>query len=57
MLTKEEKELMDRLSEPPKCMHDTFNIIDHGKHWECRLCGLKAKKSVEVLPGVFINEA
>jgi ribosomal protein S27AE len=52
--TEEEQDLFDRLSSPPKCMHPLLDIKEHEKFWECGKCGLIAKKSIEILPGLFI---
>ena len=56
ILTKEELELLKRLSKPPKCMHPPEIVIDQGNTWKCGKCGLIAKKSIEIMPGVFFNE-
>lgn len=50
MISREEIELIERLSYPPKCMHgDPFyppDIEDLGDCWKCNRCGLVAKKIV-----------
>lgn len=45
-LTRDEEELLIRLSKPPKCMHDPKAVIERENHWQCGLCGLIAKKII-----------
>jgi ribosomal protein S27AE len=39
-----EKQLLDKLSKPPKCMHDPKVVIEKQNHWQCGQCGLIAEK-------------
>ncbi len=55
-LTEEEAILLNKLSAPPECMHDPEFVIETISDWQCGACGFVAKKSIEALPGVFINE-
>lgn len=42
LLTKEEQDILIKLSSPPKCHHIKYE--DHIKYWKCIDCGLKAPK-------------
>jgi hypothetical protein len=44
MLTIEEKELLNRLSKPPKCMHNPAKVIYKEKYIQCGECGFIAKR-------------
>ena len=56
-LTNEEQQLFNKLKDAPKCMHNPKYMSETDTHWKCEKCGLLAKKSIEIFPGVFVNEA
>lgn len=55
-LTQEEIDLLNRLKKPPKCMHEQEYTSEDETYITCNACGLIARKSIEVYPGVWINE-
>lgn len=44
MLPYEESELIKRLAQPPKCMHDPKFVSETEFTWKCDECGLVAPK-------------
>lgn len=47
MMTREEEDLVKRLSASPKCMHDPEYVKDHdAEYWVCTQCGMFARKSI-----------
>lgn len=55
-MTKEDSDLIKRLSQPPKCMHPPSMVIDRENNWQCGKCGLIAKKTIPTIRDEDIND-
>lgn len=62
--SQEERDLINRLSSPPKCMHDPKQCLtdkdeEGAEYWVCGQCGIWARKSewdcFDPLKGIFFT--